>query len=634
MERPRIRVATVPAALFLSAALTFSLFTISLLDPPRLAAQETEALTEPAEPPATVVDKIVVTARRQEVPAEEVGVSVTVITAEEIEARRVNTVAELLRTVPGVEVVASGGSGQVTSVFLRGGNSSHTLVLVDDVRVNSTTTGAFDFADLAADLVERVEIVRGPLSTLYGSEAVAGVVSITTRRGAPGLHARAAAEAGGDDHRRFQVGLDGATPRFDYSFSYSDLETDAISAAAGAAETDPHSSTNFAGRLGFGFAGDGRVDVTLRAFAGDLAIDGIDFVLGPVDDPDRFHERDAVTGGVHLAKTFGRVRQSLLVGFHDDELRGSDPGDPFSNFTIDSRTAEVTAQSDVTVTDNDVLIAGASFEERRGESVGDFDQSLTIGSFFVQNAWRWKSRFFLTAGARYDEHSEFGGATTYRLAGAWKLGSSTRLHSSFGTGFKAPTLVDLFFPFFGNPGLEPERSSSVDAGVERRFLDGAATLDVTYFATAFDDLIVFDFVTSLPQNVGEAESRGVEAAFDYRPGPRFGLAASYTWNETEDRATGRQLPRRPEHRAFLSLYLRPVERLRASVTAIAVADRIDSDGTAMDDYERVDLTLQYRFGERFEPYLRLENVFDELYEEVNGFGSPGARAVVGLAVRN
>ena len=585
------------------------------------------------EPRLNVAEQIVVTAHRKEVPAEAVGNSVTVITAEEIEARGKITVAELLRTVPGLEVVASGGSGQIASVFLRGGNSSHTLVLLDGVRTNATTSGAFDFADMTADQIERIEIVRGPLSTLYGSEAMAGVISITTRRGEDGFQANARVEAGELDHRRYQVGLSGATSRFDYNLSYSDLETDSVSAASRGEEDDPHENTTFSSRLGFAFAGDGRLDVALRTFTGDVAIDGFDFVLGPVDDLNRIQKREAATGSVRLAKQLGRVKQSFLVGFHDDELTGSDPDDVFSNFVIDSRTLEFTTQSDVELAENDVLTLGFSYEEREGESVGNFDEKLDISSFFVQNAFDWKDRFFLSAGARYDEHSEFGDETTYHVAGAWKASEVTRVHTSFGTGFKAPTLVDLYFPFFSNPALEPETSTSWDVGIEQKFADGAIVIDVTWFDTEFDDLIVFDFVTYLPQNIGEAESKGLEVTVDYRPDERFQLTASHTWNETEDLSTGLQLARRPENRSTLNLYFRPTERWRANATLIAVSDRIDSDTSALEDYERVDLTVQYRASENFEPYLRVENLFDEEYEEVRGFSSTGSQAVVGLSLR-
>lgn len=586
-----------------------------------------------AHPQTTVSEQITVTAERRERPLEAVGSSVTVITAEEIEARRAVTVADLLRTVPGVEVVRSGGSGQVTSVFLRGGSSSHTLVLIDQVRVNAATTGAFDFADLDADLIERIEVVRGPQSTLYGSEAMAGVIAITTRRGRDaGARVHALAEAGGQDHRRLRLGVEGATPGLDYSVAVADLETDAVSAAARGVEDDPHENTTAAGRLGFGFAGDGRVDVTLRAYQGDVDVDGIDFVTGPVDALDRVQERDSVTGSVQVRKTFGRVRQTFVVGLHDDELRGRDPVDFFSNFTITSRAAELTAQSDVTVSDADVLTLGYSYERRAGESLGNFDESADFQSLFVQNAFSWRERFHLTVGARYDDHSEFGGETTFRVSSAWKLGDAARLHGSFGTGFKAPTFVDLFFPFFGNPGLDPETSRGADLGVEHRFGD-AVTLDVTGFTTRFDDLIVFDFVTSLPQNVAEARAEGVEATLEARPSPRFQLSASYTLTDTEDRSTGRQLARRPRHRGVVSLYFKPTDRWRAQATLIAVADRIDSDGSELDDYERVDVTVQYRVNAHLEPYVRVENLFDEDYEEVGGFATTGALAVVGLGLR-
>ncbi len=617
MQRPRIRQSAVFAALALAASTHPSL------------AQEAED-----EPQATVAAKIVVTANRQESPADAVGSSVTVITAEEIEARGKITVAELLRTVPGTEVVRGGGSGQITSVFLRGGNSSHTLVLLDGVRVNSTTTGAFDFADLAADQIERIEVVRGPQSALYGSEAVAGVVSITTRRAtADGFRFNARAEAGGDAHQRYQASVDGTASRFDYNVSFSDLTTDSVSVAASGVEDDPHESSTFASRLGFDFSDDGRVDLSVRAFRGDVANDGFDFALGPVDDLNRLQKRDGVAGSVQVAKTFGRVRQKVLVGFQDDELSGSDPDNVFSNFTIDSRSAELTLQADVDVNEANVLTLGASYEDREGGSAGNFDESLDIRSLFVQNAFSRDDRFYLTAGARHDEHSEFGGETTYRLSSAWKPGSATRLHGSFGTGFRAPTLNDLFFPFFSNPDLEPERSRSYDFGVEHQLHGDELVVDVTFFDTDFENLIVFDFVTFLPQNLGEAESKGVEVALDYRPGPAFQLSASYTWNETEDLTTGRQLARRPEHRGVVSLFFRPTDKLRANATLIAVSGRIDSDGSAMDDYERVDLAVQYRFSHHFEPYLRVENLLDEDYEEVNAFSSPGVQAVVGLGLR-
>ncbi|MCP3961733.1 MAG: TonB-dependent receptor [bacterium] len=602
-----------------------------------LQAQEADPVDETPAVTTTVEERIVVTADRLEKSPREVGSSVTVITAEEIELKRKSSVAELLRSVPGVEVVRGGGPGQVTSVFIRGGNSSHTLVLLDGVRVNGPTTGAFDFANLAADQVERIEVVRGPQSTLYGSEAVAGVISIFSKAGAEGLRFSGLAEAGELGTTRFRAGVSGGRDRFDYAVTVSDEQTDGVSSAskrAGNREQDPYENLTATARLGFGFSDEGEVNLSLRYFDSEVANDGFDFLLGPVDDLNRIQTRDGLTASLTVREQFGpRWRQSFVLGWNDEELAGIDPDDTFSNFTVENRSFEITSQSDVSLAENDVLTLGFAYDEREGGSVGNFDEKVDILSAFVQNVWSWEDRFHLTAGARHDDHSHFGGETTYRLSTTWSLGSGTRLHGTYGTGFKAPTLNDLFFPFFSNPDLKPETSESYDFGVEQSWGEDRWSLDVTWFDTDFEDLIAFSFVTFTPQNTAEATSSGLEVTFEYRPGPSFHLAGSHTINDTEDRATGLQLARRPENRSTLDLYFRPHPRLSGSASLIVASDRIDSDGSEMDDYERLDLSLSYRLREGVEPYLRVENLLDDEYEEVRGFTSPGSVVVVGLGLK-
>ena len=585
---------------------------------------------------AAVREEIVVTANRLEAEPQEVGSSVTVITAEEIELKRKSSVAELLRTVPGVEVVRGGGPGQITSVFVRGGSSSQTLVLLDGVRLNAPTTGAFDFANLATDGIERIEIVRGPQSTIYGSEAVAGIISIFSRSGREGLHITGLAEAGEASTRRFRFGVDGGSDRFDYAVVVSDEETDGVSSAserAGNTEDDPYDNLSAAARLGWDLAGDGRFEASLRYFDAEVANDGFDFVLGPVDDLNRLQTREGVTGSLRVALPLGeRWNQTFVLGINDEELAGIDPDDTFSNFAVDSRSIELTSQSDITLGESDVLTFGLGYEERDGGSVGSFDEQTDILSAFVQNVWSWRDRFHLTTGVRHDDHSEFGGETTYRVSSTWGFSSGTRLHGSFGTGFKAPTLNDLFFPFFSNPDLEPETSEGFDLGLEQSWGEDRWTLDVTWFDTDFEDLIAFSFVTFRPENTARASSSGVEVTLEYRPGPSFQLQASHTYNDTEDLATGLQLARRPKNRSTLELFFRPLPRLTGSASLMVVSDRIDSDGSELDDYTRLDLSLGYRL-DHFEPYLRVENLFDEDYEEVGGFTSPGALVVVGVSMK-
>lgn len=594
-----------------------------------------------ANPLPSVDDKITVTADRAERPVESVGSSVTVITAEEIEIRRARHVADLLRTVPGLEVVRGGGSGQVTSVFLRGGSSSQTLVLVDGVRVNSATTGAYDFADLTTDQVEQIEIVRGPQSTLYGSEAMAGVIAITTRRGGDERQVNVLAETGDLGSQRWAISADGKAGNWDYSLVAGHQETGNVSAAAlttdalsAAIEDDPYESTTFAGRFGLALANEGRLELSLRSFDAEVQNDGFDFGSGkPVDAFGRVQEREATQGALRYQQKIGnRVEQTFVAGFQDDDLQGLDPNDPFSNFTIESSRVELTSQTDVRLSSNNVLTLGYTYEEREGGSVGSFDESVEIESFFVQDAWSVGDRIHFTLGGRHDDHSTFGSESTWRATVSWEASASTRIHASAGTGFKAPTLNDLYFPFFSNPDLLPETNTAYDIGLEQRFGD-KVTLDVTFFDSEYEDLIVFDFATFTPQNLAEATASGTEISLALRPGPTWGINASYTILDSEDKATGAALPRRPEGRGVLDLFFKPGERWRGVATFLSVSDRVDNGGVPMDDYERLDLVLHYKMTRGLEPYVRAENVFDEEYEEVPGFLTPGSVWAFGLAAR-
>ena len=601
--------------------------------------------TRPADPAAdarTLPDlgeEIVVTANRDITGADTVGSSVTVISRQEIELRGKTTIAELLRTVPGVEVARGGGAGQVTSVFIRGGSSSQTLVLLDGLRLNDANTGAYDFANLATDQIERIEIVRGPQSTLYGSEAAAGVIHIVSRRGVAGEGGAptwgALVEAGEAGHQRLRAHVQGSTAGGDWQIGLSDESQDGVSAASearGNDEDDPYEITTASARFGWATAAEGRLEFGLRAFDSKVANDGFDFLLGPVDDPNRLQTREGVASSLAWSGRLGRGwRQTVRLGWQDEQLAGSDPDDSFSNFEVESERFEVDLESDLELTERDVLTVGLAFEERRGASKGNFDETVEIASFYLQNAWSGE-RLHFTAGLRWDDHSQFGDETTYRLAASWRLAPGTRLHGSWGTGFKAPTLNDLYFPFFGNLDLAPETSETVDLGIEQRWLDGRLRLDLTAFESEFDDLIVFDIVTFLPQNIARAEASGVEASLAWHPTDGLHLMASQTWLATEDLATGTPLPRRPESRTTFQLFFEPFEEWVGSLEWFAVADRVDTGGAAMDDYERLDVALRYQLFPGVAPYLRVENLFDEEYEEIPGFTSPGITAVVGVSL--
>ncbi len=575
-----------------------------------------------------VEEEIVVSANRYEVPASQIGSAVTVIEADEIERRNPVAVLDLLRTVPGTEVTHAGGPGKIATIRVRGGSGAQALVLVDGVRVNSVTGGTVDFANLLAANVERIEVLRGPQAT-YGSEAMTGVVSITTGRGMEGWRLGGTGEAGTHDHRRFELGLLGATDRWDISVSGTELSTDGVSHRAiegGAVEDDPYENRTWSSRLGAAFAGDGRVDLRVRSYRGDTAVDGFG-----LEDLNAMVAQDEDTVSLTVEKDLASFwRQTLRVGRTDATLLGADPDTIWNNYEIRSGIRQIDLQSDITLGADNVLNLGFGTESRRGASVGTFDEEADLESWFVQDQWAITDDIHVTAALRGDEHSTFGSETSHRVtvSGGWSDGRS-RVHGSYGTAFRAPNFNELYFPFSGDPNLLPETTEGFDIGVQQRLGDSGVTLDLTWFDIDFDQLIEFDLTSFAFGNVARASSRGAEFTLRYRPDIGTSLEVSHTWNPTEDKATGNPLARRPKNRTTAVAQLQPTERFAAAVMAAFVSDRIDSDGTVMDDYTKVDLHLSYSLA-WLRPFVRIENLLDEDYFEVPGFVTPGRTFVAGL----
>ncbi len=360
-------------------------------------------------------------------------------------------------------------------------------------------------------------------------------------------------------------------------------------------------------------------------------MDGFAFGVGPVDDLDFLQDRDLTQATLAYDAQLGpRVRQRVSLGTADESLGGSDPTDPFNNFRIESRITEASSQTDLALSGSQVLTLGAGVEEREGANLGSFDESSTLTSVYALHRWSPGSRWHLSAGGRWDDDSASQDEVTGRITLARILGSGTRLHGSAGSGFRTPTFNEQFFPGAGNPDLVPESSEGFDLGVEQTWGGGRVVWDATAFYQTFDDLIVFDLSTFTFENVAEAESRGVETSVRWRASEDFELQGSYTWNDTEDLRSNRPLARRPEHRASVLAVFEPTARRRGTASVVAVRDRIESDGLPLDDYERLDVSLEYRVNEHLRPWVRLDNLLDEDYEEVRGFTTPGFRALVGL----
>lgn len=606
------------------------------------------------------MEEIVVTATRTKQSIKDVGSSISVVTREQIEESKSQLVHEVLEQVPGIEVTRTQGIGGTTSIFMRGGSSAQTLVFIDGVEVKSATSGAFNFGNLTTDNIDRVEVLRGPQSTLYGSEAIGGVINIITKKGKGPVKISLNSEYGTHETYKETISLSGGKKTSDYSASVSYLKTHGIDVSDGVPDgREEDGYENFTGsmRLGVNFMDDGRVDTTLRVSHSDLELDK----FPATDDVDRRQKTDEIFFSAKIEKPFFDEvwEPSLLVSVYDLELDGTDFDFPSEqaakaadvsetglpeginknlnsdSFRIPTRVWKVEHQSNINLFEIDTITGGYEIEVQEGENVGGVArQSIYNHAYFIQNQIKLFDSLNLTVGAREDRHSEFGNNLTYRGSLAYNMENlGLRFHTSWGKGFRAPSINDLFFPNFGNPDLNPEESKGWDFGIGKEFFGDKLAIDITYFENDFTDLIFF---RSLPDgsfkaiNIGKAEAEGVESSLSYRPYEWLSLTGSYTHNDTTDREKNEQLARRPRRKASFALNVQPLEKLNINLTGLMIRDRIDSDGSDMDNYWTAGLVTKYDFTNAVSAYIRTENLFDYEYNEVTDFNSLGRTIYGGI----
>lgn len=576
-------------------------------------------------------DQIVVTAALTDQERRETTASTEVIDREQIEARGATSVAELLSTVAGLDLVQSGGPGQQASLFTRGTESDHTLVLWNGLELNDPFFGGFNWAFLTTDGVERVEVVRGPFSALYGSDALGGVVQILTR--APdGVRLRL--EGGSDDYRRAGVaaGVElgdvrleayGYTRRGDGAFDNADFAGD-----GGAARADwqvgEGLSLGLVARVddsstGIPFSGgepelDRRIDwreeelaLPVRAELGSWQVEGS---LARVDYASRFSDPDDPFGFTHSA-TDSRAWRARAVATRPLGPEGG--GDSWIAFGADWEDVEV----------DDASVFGTNLEDEGQSTRAGFAQWVgEVGPLRVD------------LGLRHDDNSAFGSHTSPRAGLLLRLGAHDRLHASWGEGFRAPSVGELFFAGSGNPDLEPEISRGYELGWvhERPGLRAA----VTGFDNRITDLIDFDLATFTNVNIGRARTRGLEGSLRLADGI-FAAELNGTWTEAENRDLDLPLLRRPEWKSNLVLTATP-GAWTTSLIVRYVGERPDvdpADTTVRRDnpsYVRTDVALSWRATRRLKPYVRVENAADEEYAPALGFPAPGRVWVAGLGL--
>jgi len=618
-----------------------------------------------AESPASAqeMDDLVVTATRLATPRGELASSVSVITAEDIQRRQFRNVPQALRSVPGLHVVQTGGAGQQTSVFMRGANSNHTLVLIDGVEVSdpSSPAGAVDFSNLWLDNIERIEIVRGPQSTLYGSDAIGGVIQITTRRGAGKLHGAGKLEGGSDNTVNQQASVAGSTEKVNYSFGLMHTDTDGDSVTPArlrngvSAEDDNYENWTTSARLGMAVSN--TLEVTLFGRYIDSETD-LDpelemFGFGTTEDRDaRLNQTE------YLLR--GEARAQLLDGFWEATLSTSytaydrknrndrqSSTETLTRTSFDGDKLKFELKNDFYPLDAHILTLGLETEKENMDSGGfsDFggffvgeetDADARNNAVYVQDQFSYGERIFGTIGMRYDDYDGFGSELTYRVAPVYVYReTNTRLKASVGTGFKAPTLfqTDGFTPnnfgsfYRGNPDLDPEESFGWEIGMEQMLWGERLSFGVTWFKSDIDDLmqVVFDpSFNSTYENIDNADIHGAETFIQLRPLESLSLRLDYTYTDAEDNDTGQPLLRRPKHKLDLDVEFQPVSRVSINLAVNYVSDYKDISRETSgiikgDDYTVLDVAADYQLNKQWRLFGRVENATDEHYEPADGF---------------
>lgn len=603
-------------------------------------------------------DTIVVTASRSPQPLARVGQSITVIDNAEITRRQSQTVAELLRTVPGVAIVRNGTLGGTASVFIRGADGDQTVALIDGVKLNDPAApgGGFNFGNLLIGNIDRIEVLRGPSSVIWGSQAIGGVVSMITRAPTQDLTLNARGEYGWRNTAQAVANLSGKAGPLSASIGGGYFRTDGVSAfAESRGGTERDGFENYGANANLNLALTDAISIDARAWYSDSEAD-LDGFPPPnfnfADSPDTTRTRELVAyTGLNAALFDGKLQNRLGFAYTDTDRGNFDQTS--QTFASQGRNERLEYQGILTLSDAVQSTFGAERETSRYATDDGFSTaqaSARIDSVYGQLSLTPTQGLTLTGGIRQDDHNRFGGATSLAGSGVWQLGN-TILRASYTQGFKAPSLFQLYSDF-GNARLQPERSKGWDAGITQSTPDGRFEASATWFSRNTTNLIDFigcplprtGICTDRPfgtyNNVARARSQGIEITLALKPTSTLNLQANYTWTDARNRSPGnanfdRKLIRRPEHSLNTLIDWQITDRIGTGLTLTHIGRTfINAANTQrLAGYVLADLRVSFALTEQVALYARVENLFDEQYETVRDYGQPGRAAHAGVRVK-
>jgi len=618
---------------------------------------------------ASALPQVVVTADRSPVLLDKVGQSVTLLTKTDLINDQELDVADILARTPGVTVARNGGPGELTSVYIRGAESAQTVVLIDGVKVNDPTdpSTGYDFSTLLTGDASRIEVLRGPQSTLYGSEAIGGVVNVVTAAAQTPLEGEAQIEGGSFGTGLAKGAVGGKEQGFDWRVGAYYEASDGIPAfdqALGGHVNRGFDTAGVSGRFDDDLTSYLTLDQRIYYTASRNEFDGYDTPSGAFGDDAEFGRTQELVDytGLNLSLLGGRLTNRFSVEYSAVGHQDEDPGESIAKYTFlaSGRTVTWEYEGAYAIAPGYNAVFGAQTERSTLATSSPYDQILygtppasgaaDISSLYGQISGEPLAGLTLTGGVRYDDHSTFGGHVDGQASLAWRLNNGdTILRASFGQGFKAPSLYQLYSEY-GNSNLRPETASGWDAGVEQHLFGGRVSIQATYFGRVTHDLIDFVScygVTSGPclgntvggyyDNVDRTEAEGVEVAAVWRPAAGVEVLANYTYDDDVDRSPGAptyglQLNRRPRNAANLDAsYVWPV-RLRTEIAVRYAGQSYDDDADTipLKGYTLVDLRASYPLRPNLSLYGRVENATNTHYETTYEYGTPGRAGYAGL----
>jgi len=620
-----------------------------------VASSAVATASEGAESPDSV-EAVIVSATRLPTPESQVASSVTVITAEDIAARQERSLPDILKDVPGLNVIRTGGPGGQAAVYMRGTNNNHTKVLVDGIDVSdpSSSNASFDFSQFLTQDIERVEVLRGPQSGLYGSDAIGGVINIITKSGQGPAQLQASAEGGSFETFNQTAGVRGSTEQFHYSANVEHFHSGAtpvtpleLLAPGEVRNDDYYDNLTAATKLGYDVGQNFDVGLVARYTNAHLRVTGDDFSTFP-SFPAAQQARSTTSeyygrATAHRVSFEGFLDQTLGVSYTRKRTSTLEPDSPQQSLDTGERT-KIDWQGALKFTPAHTLVLGA---EHARDSIGEpISAANNIDSGYAELQSRLLEGLYAAVNARYDKNDRFGGKVTYRVAPAYTIpGTGMKLKASVGSGFKAPTLSELFqsFPdffFIANPNLRPETSTGYDLGVEQALVGQTLRVGVTYYSNRIRNLIVAapgpDGINLSYANIGRARTNGVESFAAYSPIEAVTLRADYTYTQATDDGTDQELLRRPKHKASLNAGWQATHALSLNATVLTLSSWIDGNRDfsvprlSAPGYTVVNLAASFDVNKHLSVFGRVDNLFDRHYQNPVGFLQPTVGAFAGI----